>query len=1038
MNGTYNYWMVTLSLVIAICASYAALDLAGRTAAARGRMRYAWLFGGAASMGLGIWSMHYVGMLAFHLPVAVFYHLPTVFVSLVAAMAASAVALHVVSQARWSWRTAVAGSVVMGSGIGGMHYIGMAAMRLHAHATWNVAIIVLSVFIAVAVSMVALWLAFRFRSEKRDVAPLKIASAAMMGVAIVGLHYTGMAAASFHPVPGVSVAPQGTALTALGIESIVLVTFVVLGSTILTSLVDRRLSAQALALIANEERYRRFFERSLVGVYNTSLDGRLLDCNQAFARTLGYESREACLAGHVSDVYADATERTRFLDELTRHGRLTDFESRLRTRDGRDIWILEAATLLQGEGGEPALIEGTILDITARKQAEEALEQARVAAESASRAKSQFLANMSHEIRTPMNGIIGMTELALGTGLTAEQREYMETVRTSADSLLNLINDILDFSKIEAQKLDIEEIDFEVQQILDEALRTIAPRAHEKGLELACHIAADIPAALGGDPARLRQIILNLTGNAVKFTEQGEVVVSVERQPSDDGKAILHFTVRDTGIGIRQDKLGSIFEAFTQEDASTTRRFGGTGLGLTISARLVALMGGRLWVESTPGVGSVFHLVLPFTVRVAAPAQPRGELKDLRGTRVLVVDDNATNRRILEEILSRWGMEPTVVDGGNAAMHALNHALQRGAPFHFALIDFQMPDLDGFGLAAMIKERPEFGTTTILMLSSVGHSTDTLRSRQLGISAYLTKPVRQSVLLDAILAMPRGGGALPHSRRVFDMEPAAPAARALQILLAEDNVINQRVVTALLEKQGHTVTVVGDGQQAVVVAASGTFDVVLMDVQMPVMDGLEATAAIRAAERLSGGHLPIIALTAHAMKGDREICLNAGMDGYLSKPINVAELMALTESLTRKVSRETAAIAPPTAPPAPAPVVPALDLKEVLERVGGDRALLVEIAQLFRDEAPRMMARIRRSIDGNDPLELEHAAHSLKGACSNLGAGPAANAALMLELRGRSGTLDGVTSQFEALAREAERLDAALLGLSEELDLCEF
>ena len=280
MNGTYNYWMVTLSLLIAICASYAALDLAGRTAAARGRMRYAWLFGGAASMGLGIWSMHYVGMLAFHLPVAVFYHLPTVFVSLIAAMAASAVALHVVSQARWNWRTAVAGSVVMGSGIGAMHYIGMAAMRVHAHATWNVGIIVLSVFIAVAVSMVALWLAFRFRSEKRDVAPLKIASAAVMGVAIVGLHYTGMAAASFHPVPGVSVTPQGTALTALGIESIVVVTFVVLGSTILTSLVDRRLSAQALALIANEERYRRFFERSLVGVYNIRLDGRLLDCNR--------------------------------------------------------------------------------------------------------------------------------------------------------------------------------------------------------------------------------------------------------------------------------------------------------------------------------------------------------------------------------------------------------------------------------------------------------------------------------------------------------------------------------------------------------------------------------------------------------------------------------------------------------------------------------------------------------------------------------------------------------------------------------------
>ena len=1038
MIGTYNFWMVALSLLIAICASYAALDLAGRTSAARGRAQFAWLFGGAASMGLGIWSMHYVGMLAFQLPVPVFYHLPTVVVSLVAAMAASAVALYVVSRARWSWKSAIAGSVVMGAGIGGMHYIGMAAMRLHAHATWNIPIIALSVVIAVAVSMVALRLAFRLRSEARDIAPLKIASAAVMGLAIVGLHYTGMAAASFQEVAGVAGSPQGTALTALGVESIVLVTFVVLGSTILTSLVDRRLSAQALAVVANEERYRRFFERSLVGVYNTRLDGGLVDCNHAFALTLGYESREACLAGHMSEVYADAGERTRFLDELKRTGRLTDFESQMRTRDGRDIWILEAATLLDGEGSERGLIEGTILDITARKEAEAALEQARIAAESASRAKSQFLANMSHEIRTPMNGIIGMTELALGTGLTAEQRDYMETVRTSADSLLNLINDILDFSKIEAQKLDIEEIDFEVQQILDEALRTIAPRAHEKGLELACHVAADVPAGLGGDPARLRQIILNLTGNAVKFTEQGEVVVSVERQPSDDDRALLHFTVRDTGIGIKEEKLASIFEAFTQEDASTTRRFGGTGLGLTISARLVNLMGGRLWVESTPGVGSVFHLVLPFAVRAAAPVQQRGELKDLRGTRVLVVDDNATNRRILEEILSRWGMQPTVVDSASAALHALDHGLQGGMPFHLALIDFQMPDLDGFGLAAMIKERPEFGTTTILMLSSVGHSADTLRSRELGISAYLTKPVRQSVLLDAILAVPHGNGHPLPPRPEVVMEPAAPVVRALNILLAEDNVINQRVVTALLERQGHMVTVAGDGQQAVVAATAGNFDVVLMDVQMPVMDGLEATAAIRAAERLTGGHLPIIALTAHAMKGDREICLNAGMDGYLSKPINVSELMALTASLTRKVSRETAAVAPSTAPAPEPPVVPALDLREVLERVGGDRALLVEIAQLFRDEAPRMMARIRKSIDGNDPLELEHAAHSLKGACSNLGAGPAASAALALELKGRSGTLDGVKSQFEELSREAERLEAALLGLSEELDLCEF
>ncbi|MGQ0649234.1 MAG: response regulator [Gemmatimonadaceae bacterium] len=1037
MKVTYNYWMVALSLLMAICASHAALDLAGRTAAARGRMRYAWLLGGAASMGLGIWSMHYVGMVAFHLPVAVFYHLPTVFISLVAAWFASAVALYVVSRAHWSWNSAIVGSVVMGGGIGAMHYIGMAAMRLHAHTRWHVGIILLSVVIAVVVSLVALWLAFRFRGEKRDLAPLKIASAVVMGVAIVGLHYTGMAAASFQPAQGAAASPQGTVVSSLGIEGIVLVTFVVLGSTFLTSLVDRRLSAQALELAASEERYRRFFERSLAGVYNTTLDGRLLECNDAFARILGYESREACLAGHVSEVYEDWNERTRFVSQLTRERRLIDFESRIRARDGREIWILESATLLEGEADEPNVIEGTILDITARKRAEAVLSQARSAAESANRSKSEFLANMSHEIRTPMNGIIGMTELALGTTLTAEQRDYMETVRTSADALLGLINDILDFSKIEAQKLDIEVVDFDLQHMLDETLRAVAPRAHDKGLELACQIAADVPTALGGDPARLRQIILNLTGNAVKFTERGEVVVRVERQPSDDGRAILHLTVTDTGIGIRPEKQASIFEAFTQEDTSTTRRFGGTGLGLTISSRLVALMGGRIWVESAPGSGSVFHVVLPFELRVASAAPHRGELKDLRGMRVLVVDDNATNRRILEETLNSWGMQPTVVDGGGAAMHALDHALQSGAPFRLALIDFQMPDLDGFGLAELIKCRPELGTTTILMLSSVGHRGDALRSRELGISAYLTKPVRQSVLLDAMLAVLGRNGEAPSNRSEPTVEPAHTGVRSLEILLAEDNVINRRVVTALLERKGHIVTAAENGHEAVVAAAAKAFDLVLMDVQMPEMDGLEATAAIRAAEQRTGAHLPIIALTAHAMKGDREVCLNAGMDAYLSKPINASELLALIESMTRPVPpRDGVATTPLPSEAAPAPS--ALDLEEVLERVGGDRALLVEVAQMFRDESPRMLSRIRHCIESNDAQGLEQAAHGLKGACANLSAKPAASAALALELKGRAGTLEGVAAEFEDLQRETERLDAALLGLSEELDACEF
>jgi CheY-like chemotaxis protein len=384
----------------------------------------------------------------------------------------------------------------------------------------------------------------------------------------------------------------------------------------------------------------------------------------------------------------------------------------------------------------------------------------------------------------------------------------------------------------------------------------------------------------------------------VKFTETGEVVVRVESAPIDGGRVSLTFSVSDTGIGIPHDKLESIFDPFTQADASTTRRFGGTGLGLTISSRLTALMGGTIRVESEPGRGTQFCLSLPFEIRSEAPvATLRRELKDLRGLDVLVVDDNATNRKILEEILSTWGMKPRLVDGGFAALEALDSALVAGKPFSLALIDFQMPDLDGFGLAERIKARPELGTTLIMMLSSVGHRGDAIRFRELGVASYLTKPVRQTILLDAMLSV-LAGSDRPHERQLVTRHTINEAHRQLRILIAEDNAVNRQLVTALLEKRGHTTVTVVNGREAVAAVAAGAFDLLLMDVQMPEMDGWQATAAIRKAESATGGHIPIIALTAHAMKGDREACLIAGMDGYLSKPINSKELFALLDSLS--------------------------------------------------------------------------------------------------------------------------------------------
>ncbi len=755
-------------------------------------------------------------------------------------------------------------------------------------------------------------------------------------------------------------------------------------------------------------------------------DGTIDYWNHGAKEIYGWSHNDA-KGRHINDLLKTelTVEYEKFNSDLLAAGRWEGELTHTR-RDGRIIVVASRQAVRYDDKGKPVAILEINSDISDRKFVENQLKQAKEAAEAATNAKSDFLANMSHEIRTPMNGVIGLTNLVLKTPLSSRQREYLGLIKGSADSLLRLINDILDFSKMEARKLELDAVEFDLREMIGNTLKAFSANANEKRIELIHHVMPDVPQWIKGDAGRLAQIIVNLTGNALKFTKEGEVVVRVALQQGDTGAIVLCFSVSDSGIGIPKEKQEHIFNAFSQADSSTTREYGGTGLGLAIVAQLVALMRGEVAIDSEPGKGTTFHFTAQFSFpdkQFIAPPSHAEEFAQLKNRSILVVDDNRTSRMILAEILSNWAMHPVLAGDADHALQLVKQQAEQKQAFPIILLDAHMPNFNGFELAAAIKADPALDSTIIMMLSTNDLDEDVARCEQIGIEHFMYKPVKQSELFDAI-ATATGSAAIGHLAKINKQtHPVQPLSRVLNVLIAEDNFVNQRLASDILQERGHTFMIANNGLEALQLHEQYVFDVILMDGQMPEMDGYQATREIRRREQGTGQHIRIIALTAHAMKEDRALCIATGMDDYVTKPIDADYLIARLEGQSEQEisanGSEVITIAPPIEQSMRSVV---FDLEGALKRVRGKVPLLKELLSVLLQDLPHALIEIDTAVSNDDADQLERTAHRLRGAVSTICAEAVTEAAMQIETLGRSKALAEVPSAVDNLHRHVADL----------------